>query len=94
MTGTAASCDGRNARLEGNVAMARLLLVLALVALVVWVVRRFRQSGASGSGGGFKCRTCRHCRKLFDDGVMCGFGSKQVYKNPAQISMCPDHTPR
>jgi hypothetical protein len=42
----------------------------------------------------FKCASCTHCRKLFHDGVRCGFGSKEVFKNPAQIGMCPDHESR
>ncbi|MHC4448650.1 MAG: hypothetical protein ACYS0E_00735 [Planctomycetota bacterium] len=32
--------------------------------------------------------------KLFHDGVMCGFREKEVFKNPAQIEMCPDHDSR
>jgi hypothetical protein len=75
--------------------MTRLLLALALLALAVWAVRRWLGPGfGRGPSGGFKCRTCRHCRRLDADGVMCGFGDKQVFKNPAQIAMCPDHTPR
>jgi hypothetical protein len=69
------------------------IFVLAALALAGWYWWR-RAGGGGGGGAGLKCRTCRHCRRLDADGVMCAFGTKQVFKNPAQIDMCPDHTPR
>jgi len=70
-----------------------ILFVLILATVVIWIFRQWI-APRLGSGSGFKCRTCRHCRKLYDDGVMCGYRDKQTFKNPAQIDMCPDHTPR
>jgi hypothetical protein len=34
-----------------------------------------------------------HLRKGFDDGVMCGYGTREVFKTPANIRMCGDWTP-
>lgn len=42
----------------------------------------------------FKCHDCEHLRRTFDDGVMCGYGAREVFKTRAHISMCPDWTPR
>lgn len=67
-----------------------ILFLLALAVAAWWWWTHARGGGTPA----VKCRTCRHCRRLDDDGVMCAFGSKQVFKNPAQIDMCPDHTPR
>ena len=65
---------------------------MALAAVGAFVVIRKLFGGPSTSE--FKCVTCCHCRKVFHDGVMCGFQARQVFKNPAQISMCPDHETR
>ncbi len=67
-----------------------LLFALAAVGAMMILRRLFRGTGDPD----VKCATCSHCRKLFHDGVMCGFRDKQVFKNPAQIDMCPDHDPR
>ncbi len=69
------------------------LFALILLAVVVWVLVRWLGPRV-GAGSGFKCKTCRHCRKVYDDGVMCRYLDKQVFKNPAQINMCPDHERR
>ena len=71
--------------------MARLVL-LALAAVGAYVVFRWLFGGTRVSN--IKCASCSHCRRLFNDGVRCGFGTKEVFKNPAQIDMCPDHEPR
>ena len=55
---------------------------------VFFAVRRFFGPAPTM---GIKCETCSHCRKLFRDGVMCGYEEKEVFKNPAQINMCPSH---
>ena len=68
------------------------LLILALAALGAMVVIRWFFGGSRIPD--VKCATCSHCRRLFHDGVMCGFREKEVYKNPAQIDMCPDFEPR
>ena len=76
--------------------MIRILFFLALIVSVLYMLRSLL--GGGGGGGPrrsrFKCETCAHCRSLFGDGVMCGFQEKQVFKNPVQIEMCPDHTHR
>ena len=72
--------------------MQFLIGVLVLVAVVVAVVRL--TGGRRGRGSRrFKCHDCQHLRKSFDDGVMCGYGSREVFKTPAHIRMCGDWTP-
>lgn len=71
-------------------AVARFLLV-ALAAVGVFVLLRMAFRGRRVPD--VKCATCSHCRKLFRDGVMCGFQEKEVFKNPAHIKMCPDYEP-
>ncbi len=66
------------------------MLALAAVGVIVILSRLFGRARVPD----VKCATCSHCRKLFHDGVMCGYQDKQVFKNPAQIDMCPDHDPR
>ena len=68
------------------------LLLLALAAVGAIVI--FRRLFGGTRVPDVKCATCTHCRKLFHDGVMCGFQEKEVFKNPVQIDMCPDHEPR
>lgn len=67
-------------------ALIGLLLVVGIVLLV-------RRSGR-GRRGRFKCHDCRFMRKMFDDGVMCGYGDAEVFKNPRHIAMCPDWAPQ
>ena len=81
--------------------MLRTLIVVALVVALLAALRRLIFGGVSFSGPGgvggrsrFKCSTCRHCRKLFDDGVLCGFGRSEVFKNETAINNCPDHSRR
>lgn len=69
------------------------LAILALVAIGALTVIRWLFGGREQAPD-FRCATCTHCRKLYHDGVRCGFGSKEVFKNPAQIGMCPDHESR
>ena len=71
------------------------LLGLVLVAGIVYLVMRVTRRGARrGRTRKFKCHDCRFMRKTFDDGVMCGYGSSEVFKNPRHIAMCPDWAPR
>ena len=60
----------------------RLLVVAALVWLALRLFRRPRPR--------YKCATCRHCGELFPDGVLCRDGSRETFKNPIHIEMCPD----
>ena len=68
------------------------LVLLALAAVGAIMIFRWLFGGTRVPD--VKCATCSHCRRLFRDGVMCGFQEKEVFKNPAQINMCPDHEPR
>jgi hypothetical protein len=62
--------------------------ILVLVAVAAVLFRR-GLPGRSPSTR-FKCRGCRHLRRAFDDGVMCGYGSREVFKTAAHIRMCGD----
>jgi len=66
------------------------ILGLGVVALVVFLVLR----NARGRGGGgrrrIRCDGCAHLRRRFDDGAMCGYGTKEVFKTLAHIRMCGD----
>ena len=64
----------------------------ALLAVVVAGLVRFARR-APGRRPRFKCHDCRHLRRTFDDGVMCGYGEREVFKTRAHISMCPDWAP-
>lgn len=69
------------------------LLGLALSAVIVYAVIRLARRRQSGGSRRFKCHDCRHLRRSFDDGVMCGYGTSEVFKTRAHISMCPDWSP-
>ena len=80
------------------------MIILQLLVLVVFVVviyrllsgRSWRTRGRSGTGGRsrLRCTDCRHLLTRYDDGVSCGLGGKQVFKNPVHISNCMEHEPR
>jgi hypothetical protein len=70
------------------------LLGLALVAGIVFLVMRLTRAGGLRRPHKFKCHDCRYLRRTFDDGVMCGYGSSEVFKNPRHIAMCPDWAER
>ena len=74
--------------------MLLFLFRLVLLAATIFVVYRLVQRFALGGGGrsGFKCRNCQHCKTLFDDGVLCRYGSKEVFKNAVHIENCQDYT--
>jgi hypothetical protein len=71
--------------------------VLTLLALVFGIAIIAMAAKLRGRGhrraGRFKCHDCQHLRRTFDDGVMCGYGSREVFKTRAHISMCPDWSP-
>lgn len=69
-------------------------IFILLVFVAVFFLIRALRGGVFSDETPFQCKTCRHCRKLFDDGVRCGFGTKETFKTPAQIGMCPDHERR
>lgn len=71
--------------------IVKLLVVAAAIAVAVWL---WREMIGGTREAPFPCKTCRHCRKLFDDGVRCGYGAKETFKNPAQIGMCHDYERR
>ena len=64
------------------------MLVGVVIAVVVYMVVRALSAARAGE---FKCSTCRHCRKLFDDGSLCGYGSREVFKNAVHIANCTDY---
>jgi hypothetical protein len=66
-----------------------LLGILVLVAIVAVLLRWFG-SRRPRRGRRFKCHDCRHLRRGFDDGVLCGYGTREVFKTPANIRMCGD----
>ncbi len=71
------------------------LLGFALIAGLVWLVLRVtRRGGLRRRSRKFKCHDCLYMRRMFDDGVMCGYGASEVFKNPRHIAMCPDWAPR
>ncbi len=71
------------------------LLGLALFGGIIYlVIRVTRGRGVRRRSRRFKCEDCRFMRKTFDDGVMCGYGSAEVFKNPSHIAICPDWAPR
>ena len=72
--------------------MEALLGVVVLVAVIAAIGRLTRGRRQRG-GRQFKCHDCLHLRKGFDDGVMCGYGTREVFKTPANIRMCGDWTP-
>jgi len=74
--------------------MAAVVRLVLLALAVVGAIVVFRWIFGGTRVPDVKCATCSHCRRLFDDGVMCGFGHREVYKNPAQVDMCPDHERR
>ena len=64
------------------------LLGGVVAAVLLWTGRRSRRSSRR-----FKCHDCLHRRRTFADGVLCGYGNREVFKTPAHISMCPDWSP-
>jgi len=67
------------------------VFALAAVGLIAILCKLF---GPAPVGSDAKCADCIHCRKLYRDGVLCGFGAREVFKNPTHIDMCPDHDSR
>lgn len=70
------------------------ILGLVLLAGIVYLVHRITRRGGLRRARKFKCHDCRYMRKTFEDGVMCGYGSAEVFKNPRHIAMCPDWAAR
>lgn len=65
---------------------ARLLLLLIVIGVLVVTARNLLAARPT-----VKCATCRHCRKLFDDGTLCGFGSRETFKNAVHVDNCMDY---
>lgn len=74
--------------------MAILIRFLMVAVAAVSILVIVRQVFGGREPRNAKCATCSHCRKLFHDGVMCGFEQREVFKNQAQVNMCPNHEPR
>jgi hypothetical protein len=41
-----------------------------------------------------KCEDCAHNRGIYPDGVICGFGAREVFKNDVHVANCVDHRRR
>lgn len=74
------------------------IIKILLVAIAVSVAYRLIRGGLNnvlGSRGPgkskFKCATCKNCKTLFDDGVLCVYGSRETFKNETHIANCQDH---
>lgn len=70
-------------------ALRILLPILAIVGLYYYVRRNFSRPAAEPS-----CATCRHCNKVFEDGTLCAYGDKEVFKKPVHVKNCTDYSPR
>ncbi|MFQ5600034.1 MAG: hypothetical protein ACE5G2_05720 [Candidatus Krumholzibacteriia bacterium] len=68
------------------------LIGLVFLVGVIYFVHRMTRGGRRGRRR-FKCHDCLYMRKVFDDGAMCSYGDREVFKNPRHIAMCPDWTP-
>lgn len=68
------------------------ILGLCVAAIVVFLVVRAAPWRAR-RGPRIRCDGCAHLRRRFDDGAMCGYGSKEVFKTLAHIRMCGDREP-
>lgn len=66
------------------------ILGLCVAAVVVFLVLRAARRRGTGGGRRIRCDGCAHLRRRFDDGVMCGYGTKEVFKTSAHIRMCGD----
>lgn len=66
------------------------VLAIAAIAFLVFIV----WTAASRSRDPRPCATCVNCGKLFDDGVMCRFGDREVFKTDAHVKMCIDYRKR
>lgn len=64
----------------------RVLVLAAIVCGVVYFISVLLRPKPR-----FKCATCRHAGRISSDGVMCRYGSTEVFKNPVHIENCMDH---
>jgi hypothetical protein len=67
-------------------------IIVAAVA-IAWLLRAAKSRGGGGGRRRYKCIGCEHLRRAFDDGVMCGYGTRETYKTLANIRMCGDFEP-
>lgn len=75
--------------------LIRILFGAALLLALVYLVAR--SLGVNFDRQPFsrhKCRDCAHCRGIVSDGVICGFGNREVFKNEVHIANCVDHRRR
>ncbi len=69
--------------------MLRLVGVILVILVVVWIVRLLLPHRTR-----LRCESCRHCRKLFEDGSLCGYGTRETFKTIVHIENCPDYQKR
>jgi hypothetical protein len=72
--------------------MLNVLVLGAVAGLLVWLV--VAAARAHRPGNNLPCATCANCGKLFDDGVLCRFGNREVFKTEAHIANCMDYRRR
>ena len=65
--------------------MIQIVILVALCFVVYKIVTSLRREKA------LKCRSCYHCKRLFDDGVICRYGSREVFKNQVHVENCQDY---
>ena len=73
-------------------------VVFAVVLIGVLAVIAWRVLHAMGLGPTVrrrhKCADCAHSRGIYPDGVICGFGAREVFKNDVHVANCVDHRRR
>ncbi len=64
-----------------------LFLLVAFLGVMGWLIKRMRRSSRPRRPR-LRCHDCVHLLSAFDDGVSCGQGGRQVFKNPVHIANC------
>ena len=67
-----------------------LFLLVVFLVVVWWLIRRLF-GGKRPRRHRFRCHDCVHLLASFDDGVSCGQGGRQVFKNPVHINNCMEY---
>ncbi len=71
--------------------LGAVVLYAAYRLLVAPVLARRGSGGSFGRAGSqFPCARCHHAVKVFEDGALCRFGTREVFKNETHIRNCTD----
>lgn len=70
--------------------LIRALPFIVVLGLLLWMFRVWLLTRETK----LKCRNCVHCKKLFHDGSICRFGTKETFKTIVHIENCMDHEKR